>query len=280
MPYTLWSHLNRKTNSKTFNTVYTDLEAQLHDVFWEKEDIISEIPLLEKFHDHKLSLEIGCGSGRLLLPLLENEHPIDGVEISSEMVTLLHQNAEKKALRSKLEQQDIHTTDILSLDLTKPYERVSIPAFTAQLFSRQQFQALLNQLHQQTIDEARLYLTLFIPWAEITGELREGEWYLDHQARIGDNKNTFAQCKTKFTINRLLQILSRRHHYTVTHPNGKKQQHRSSQDLQWYSYPEMQLLLEKADWTLTQLITDLDSEKAPDPDAHILTIIAEKQSCP
>ena len=256
--------------------MYTDLEAKLHDTFWEQEDIISELPLLEKFHDKKLSLEIGCGSGRLLLPLLESGHPIDGVELSPEMVTLLHQNAVEKKLTSSLEKSDIHTADIIDLNLKKSYQRVSIPAFTAQLLTRENFHKLLSQMHGYTTPDAQLYLTLFIPWAEIAGELNEGDWYVDHEAKLGPDKKIQAQCKTKFTINRLCQTLSRKHLYTVTHPNGNKQQHRSSQDLQWYSYPELQLILNANGWQVNQLITDLQPNKAPHPDAHILTITATK----
>ncbi len=256
--------------------MYTDLEAKLHDTFWNQEDIISELPLLEKFHDKKLSLEIGCGSGRLLLPLLEKGHPIDGVEISTEMVTLLHQNAEEQNLTSKLEQSNIYTADIVDLELNQTYQRVSIPAFTAQLLTRENFQKLLSQIHSATTADGQIYFTLFIPWAEIAGELNEGDWYLDHEAKLGDDKKTTAQCKTKFTINRLHQTLSRKHQYIVTHDSGQKQQHRSSQDLQWYSYPELQLILATHGWKTTQLITDLEPDKAPHPDAHILTIIASK----
>lgn len=257
--------------------MYTDLEAKLHDTFWEQEDIISELPLLEKFHDTKPSLEIGCGSGRLLLPLLENGTPIDGVEISPEMVKLLHTNAKDKKLTSKLEQQTIHTADIVNLDLSNnQYQRISIPAFTAQLLTRENFHTLLTQAHTYTTPDAQLYLTLFIPWAEIAGELPESDWYLDHEANLGNDGKVKAQCKTKFTINRLRQTLSRKHQYTVTNPSGQKQQHRSSQEIQWYSYPELQLLLTANGWKAVQLITDLEPTKAPHPDAHILTIIASK----
>ena len=256
--------------------MYTDLEAKLHDTFWNQEDIISELPLLEKFHDKKPSLEIGCGSGRLLLPLLGKGHPIDGVEISTEMVTLLHQNAEEQNLATKLEGSTIHNADIVDLELQKTYQRVSIPAFTAQLLTRGDFHQLLRQIHASTTADGQLYMTLFIPWAEIAGELNEGDWYLDHEAKLGDDKKTTAQCKTKFTINRLHQTLSRKHQYIVTHPSGQKQQHRSSQELQWYSYPELQLLLATHGWKTEQLITDLEPEKAPHPDAHILTVIAAK----
>jgi cyclopropane fatty-acyl-phospholipid synthase-like methyltransferase len=256
--------------------LYTDLEATLHDSFWNQEEIISELPLLETFHDKKSSLEIGCGSGRLLLPLLANGHPIDGVEISAEMVSLLHQNATEKHLTTSLEKSTIYCADIIDLNLTESYERVSIPAFTAQLLTRENFQRLLQQIHSFTTPDAQIYLTLFIPWAEITGELNEGDWYLDHEVKLGNDKSILAQCKTKFTINRLQQSLSRKHHYTLTHPNGKKQQHRSAQDLQYYTYPELQLILASNHWKINQLITDLEPGKAPNPDAHILTIIAGK----
>ena len=259
--------------------MYTDLEAKLHDTFWEQEDIISELPLLKKFHENKPSLEIGCGSGRLLLPLLENGTPIDGVEISPEMVSLLHENAAKQNLTSKLEEQTIHTADITHSELNlqeNKYHRVSIPAFTAQLLTRENFHSLLNQALNYTTPDAQLYLTLFIPWAEIAGELSEGDWYLDHEAKIGEQGEIKAKCKTKFTINRLHQTLSRKHLYTVTHPSGEKQQHRSKQEIHWYSYPEIQLILAANGWKSHQLITDLEPDTAPHPDAHILTIIANK----
>lgn len=259
--------------------MYTDLEAKLHDTFWNQDDIISELPLLEMFHDKKPSLEIGCGSGRLLLPLIAKGHPIDGVEISPEMVALLHQNSAEQNLTSELAKSTIYTADIVDLNLEKKYQRVSIPAFTAQLLSRENFQLLLRQIHSFTTPDAQLYLTLFIPWAEITGELNEGDWYLDHEVKIGADKSVIAQCKTKFTINRLNQTLSRNHQYTLTHPNnsgGKKQQHRSKQDLQYYTYPELQLILSANGWKINQLITDLDPHNPPNPDAHILTIIAGK----
>lgn len=262
--------------------MYTDLEAKLHDTFWEQEDIISELPLLEEFHDKKLSLEIGCGSGRLLLPLLSDGHPLDGVEISADMIDLLHSNAEKQNLTSKLSEQSIHTADIVGLSLDKKYERVSVPAFTAQLLSRDGFQDMLKQALSYTSADAQLYLTLFIPWAEIAGELSEGDWYVDHEAPVGEEKDAKAVCKTKFTINRLEQTLSRKHQYTVTHANGKKQEHRSKQEVQWYSYQELKLLLATCGWKEISLITDLepasasDPDVGPDPDAHILTLIAEK----
>jgi len=123
--------------------MYTDLEAELHDLFWNQEDVISELPMLEKFHEKMLSLEIGCGSGRLLLPLLQNGHPIDGVEISSDMTDLLAKTAAEQGL-----DPEVHTCDILDFKPEKKYERVSIPAFTCQLLDRKGFAQTLRNIHE------------------------------------------------------------------------------------------------------------------------------------
>jgi len=248
--------------------VYTDLEAELHDLFWNQEDIISELPLLEEFHAKKLSLEIGCGSGRLLLPLLESGHPIDGVEISEDMTNLLAKTASDRGANP-----EIHTCDILDFKPEKIYERVSIPAFTCQLLDRKGFAQTLRNIHDFTTEDGLLYFTSFIPWAEIAGELPEGDWYEDHEAKLSDG--SIALCKTKFSINRLRQTLNRRHQYSVA-GSGKKKQHRSKQDLQWYTYPEICLLLESTGWQVEKLISDLEPDAAPHPDTHILTVIASK----
>lgn len=249
--------------------MYIDLEAQLHDLFWNQDDVLSELPLLEKFYDRKPALEIGCGSGRLLLPLLKDGYPIDGVEISSEMTDLLAQNAAKMSLKP-----DITTADILDFTTSKIYQRVSIPAFTAQLLDWPGFSQMLNAMHSYTSSDAQLYITLFIPWAEIAGELNEGDWYADHEAKLDDG--SLAKCKTKFAINRLHQTLSRKHQYTIETKAKSKKTHRSSQELIWFTLPEITLILATNGWKLETLITDLEPDAKPHSDAHILTIIAQK----
>ena len=51
---------------------YLSLEAELHDVFWQAADDGSELRLMSAFlrRHPGPALEIGCGSGRLLLPML------------------------------------------------------------------------------------------------------------------------------------------------------------------------------------------------------------------
>ena len=73
--------------------MYEKLEARLHDVFWEAEAPGVELDLIQQHLSGSKGrcLEIGCGSGRILLPLLDAGYLVDGVDVSQDMLELLKQ---------------------------------------------------------------------------------------------------------------------------------------------------------------------------------------------
>ena len=74
--------------------MYKGLEAKLHDVFWDVEAGGVELELIKTHlgESQEHCLEIGCGSGRILLPLLEEGYKVDGNDVSEDMVGLLKAN--------------------------------------------------------------------------------------------------------------------------------------------------------------------------------------------
>lgn len=249
--------------------MYQSLEAQLHDLFWRAEPDADESPLLRGFleqHPGK-ALEVGCGSGRLLLPLIKSGYPIEGIEISSEMVELLLADATAQELSPV-----VHHADINDFAATEQYSAITIPAFTLQLLSREEALAALTSLRKMSTASGALYFTVFIPWSEILGDLEEDVWHLDKKAPYQDK--LVARCYTKHSINRLEQTLHRKHRYEISKSSGKRlEEHLSEQLLQWYFLAELQLLLEKSGWTYQSHDADL-SAGCQDKDAHILTIYA------
>lgn len=249
--------------------MYKDLEATLHDLFWRAEPDANESPLLESFlldHPGK-SLEVGCGSGRLLLPLIKKGYDIEGVEISSDMVQLLHDEA-------KAQELDInaHHSDIDAFSSDSLFQSISIPAFTLQLFSRDMAIRVLKKLRSLCSEKGALYFTVFIPWAEILDELEAGVWHLDKKAPLPDQ--CIASCHTRHEVNRVNQTLSREHRYQISSTSGKLlQKHQSQQELQWYLLPELKLLLTNAGWSYLKHDADF-TEGLTDSDAHLLTIYA------
>lgn len=69
------------------------------------------------------ALDVGCGTGRLLLEFLADSLQVDGVDVSSEMIALWRQKARAKGLQPTLYVQAIE-----ALDLPREYRTISVPS--------------------------------------------------------------------------------------------------------------------------------------------------------
>ncbi|MFC4994634.1 class I SAM-dependent methyltransferase [Rubritalea tangerina] len=246
--------------------MYQDLEAELHDHFWHAEqEHADELPLLSHFlHHHPgRALEVGCGSGRLLLPLLKQGFDIDGIDTSEEMLALLKKQSNTS---------NYYLGDATHFNFPHCYAAITIPAFTLQLLSRQDAHALLINLKQHAKPGAALYLTTFIPWAEITDELECDTWNLDKQSPY--KNSSLALCHTRHSINRVEQSLHREHHYSIQDARGATTaEYKTEQSLQWYLLPELRSLLNLAGWSLESWHADFQLN-LQDSDAAVLTLFA------
>jgi len=69
------------------------------------------------------SLEVGCGTGRLLLPLLRDGHEVEGLDTSSEMLERLRAKARAMKLSPVL-----HEAPMQAFDLVRRFRTVFVPA--------------------------------------------------------------------------------------------------------------------------------------------------------
>jgi SAM-dependent methyltransferase len=248
--------------------MYDDLEATLHDTFWAAEGVSAELPLLKKFLQQYsgTALELGCGSGRLLLPLLDDGYLIEGLDNSADMLRLCREQNEYAVL---------HQASMEDFQTGTPYGSITIPAFTLQLLPYDKISPTLSNIHQHLHPGGGLYFTTFIPWAEITGELEEGVWFLDQEATLPDG-NT-ARCHTRFEIMRLSQQLIREHRYEVVSPDNKVlETSKSTHHLTWFWPREINEMLQQSGFTIDQTIGDFDSDHPCDDNSQIITIIASR----
>src|SRR5919199_2431796 len=74
------------------------------------------------------ALDVGCGTGRLLLDYLAGGIDIDGVDNSPEMLALCREKAQQLGLQSRLFQQTMET-----LDLPRTYRTIIVPSSSFQL---------------------------------------------------------------------------------------------------------------------------------------------------
>jgi SAM-dependent methyltransferase len=247
---------------------YSSLEALLHDAFWAEEGDPAELPLLDELlrENPGTSLEIGCGSGRLLLPLLQKGHDVEGLELSPEMLTMCRQAAADLALDPVL-----HEGDMTVFAPGKTYASLLLPAFTLQL-APDPAAALVH--FKSLLDPGGLiYLSVFIPLAELHRELPEGEWYDDHRTTLPDGRA--ASVETRHRLDRKARILTREHRYRLHRPDGALEaEHESTQTLRWFTARQLRGLLAKAGFEPLHAVADFDPEIPVDDEAQIITVIA------
>jgi SAM-dependent methyltransferase len=251
-------------------SAYTSLEALLHDAFWAEEGEPAELPLLgEVLREHPgLSLEVGCGSGRLLLPLLQKGHEVEGLELSPEMLELC-----RKAAADLAREPVLYQGDMTSFDPGKRYRSLLLPAFTLQLASDPP--ATLAHLHTLLEPGGVIYLSVFIPFAELHKELPEGEWYEDHRIPWAEDRS--AVIDTRHKLNRKERILEREHRYRLLKPDGGVEaEHVSRQTLRWFTARQLHGMLMKAGFEPLHAVADFDPEIPVDEEAQIIAVVARK----
>jgi len=238
-------------------TGYHGLEALWHDLFWEAEEAPGEISLIDDYLQDKdgESLYIGSGSGRLLGPLAQSGHEITGLEIPPEMVALSQKNHAKASVIAGSWQD--HQPG-------KKYASILIPAFTFQLFLDPQKQ--LQRLREQT---DHVYLTLFFPWGELSGELPQNQWYFDRSIQLPTGE--LGELETRHKIKEQTGSLTRRHRYTLKDAAGKVvRQEETEQRLRFFPDVSLKSLFKKTGWKIEKEIYNLE----PDGDDDDLVYVA------
>ena len=120
------------------------------------------------------ALDIGCGSGRLLLPMLGDRVDIEGVEPSADMLALCRERAATRGLQPVLHQQLLQT-----LDLPRRYRTMFVSCGTLHLvIDRTEVVDALRRLHDHLLPGGALMLTAFAPWVYIRAKAPFGtDWH-------------------------------------------------------------------------------------------------------
>src|SRR5712691_8778508 len=119
------------------------------------------------------ALDIGCGTGRLLLDYLADGIDIDGVDTSPEMLAICRQKAQKLGLQPTLFQQSME-----ALDVPRKYRTIIVPSSSFQLVvdPRDATEAM-RRFFRHLEPGGILVMPFMIPWDGPTTEpIVSGEW--------------------------------------------------------------------------------------------------------
>ena len=133
-------------------------------------------------------LELGCGTGRIYLELLEAGVDADGIDLSKESLTVLQETGEKRGLEPCVWQADM--TEVSS---DREYALVTCPFNAVQeLTTIEQQQELLESVYGMLAPGGKFVFDTFVPDFEYIGEVW-GEW----QQRTIDFRNEPVEYHTR-----------------------------------------------------------------------------------
>jgi ubiquinone/menaquinone biosynthesis C-methylase UbiE len=205
-------------------------------------------------------LDVGCGTGRLVLDFLSQGIDIDGVDNSPEMLAICREKAEKMGLQPALYEQWMQ-----SLDLPRKYMMVMVPSSSFQLVTDlDDAKATMRRFYEHLLPGG----TLVMPFMRIyRGEATEGvvseEWSLNRQAERPDKGDLVRRhSRSVYDLDAQLEHTEDRYEVVkdgeVVYTEDRKQ----SPATRWYSQEEAVALYEEAGLTNVHLTSGFTFEPA------------------
>jgi SAM-dependent methyltransferase len=107
-------------------------------------------------------LDVGCGTGRILLDFMQQGIDIDGVDNSPDMLSLLHQKAETLNLHPTVYQQEMD-----KLDLPRKYQSILVPSSSFQLLLDEKLPPItMNRFYEHLLPGGVLAMPFMTLWKE------------------------------------------------------------------------------------------------------------------
>ena len=245
---------------------YLGLEASLYDHFWSQEDLDDRQFFTELVeHQGGNCLDLGCGTGRTLVPLAEAGIDVEGLDPAPLMLAICRGKLDAAGKSAVL-----HEGTMESLELGKKFHSIIIPGASFQLLTDPADAVLaLNRIRGHLAPGGQLLVSLYIPWFEIVNDVAQGQWRL-HKQSLRESDGASVLCHTCTDIDRHAQLLNVWNRYEVVGQDGKiidTELH--EMQLRYYHLNEFLLLLGKCGFDEVVPYADFQDDEPTDGTAVI-----------
>ena len=218
------------------------------------------------------ALEVGCGTGRLLLQYAAEGLDIEGVDVSEEMLEICRSKAAALDLTIS-----VHRQPMQSLQLDRRYRLIFIPYFSFQLLTDDaDITAALNSFQRHLEPGGRLVVPLFFPHERDVGQTPapEGEWRLRRQTRQGDG--TRVECWENAAYDFDAQIKRATLRFNLVAADGTiAASEQRSLGIRWHTQQQFRELLEGSGFTAVGVLSDHSFDPAG-PDHPSFAFVARR----
>lgn len=213
------------------------------------------------------ALDVGCGTGRLLLDYLGDGIDIDGVDNSPEMLALCQEKAGRLGLRPTLYQQSME-----ALDLPRRYRTILVPSSSFQLVTDPDAAAAAMQRFLAHLEPGgALAMSFMTLWLE--GELLETEWWLvAEQARPEDGAVVRRWSRARYEPARQLEHTESRYEVVRDGEVVAEETHLRSPATRWYTHAQVRDLYGEAGFASVQHFREWSETPATADDELIVAV--------
>jgi len=192
---------------------------------------------LQIFNKNDLILEPMCGSGRLLIPLLQSGLNVHGIDNSKEMLESCKNRANALGLNPVLIENNIE-----DMNLYQKYDGIIIPLGSFQLFyPRKVAYKVLEVFKQHLKPNGKLIMDLFVPWDALYENNEEERSVRE----VKTDENSIIRINNHSTANKYQQFILSKCQYSKIVNGTIVQQEEEQMYVAWYYQYEMKLILEK-----------------------------------
>jgi ubiquinone/menaquinone biosynthesis C-methylase UbiE len=218
------------------------------------------------------ALEIGCGTGRLLLRYVEDGFDVEGVDPSAAMLGICRRKAGEKGLEPSLHRQTME-----SLELPRKFRTIYIPVSSFMLVTdKHDVERALDRFLQHLEPGGKVLIPLHDPLKSDygIGPAPEDEWRLRREGTRPSDGAT-VRCWERVTYDLANQIRSSVLRYEIVRSGEAAETDERSTALRWYTQEQFRELLDKAGFSNVRAVRGQTNEPAGADDAEF-TFIAER----
>ena len=247
----------------------------MYDAFAELPDIYDSVPVYVNRRDVQFYveearsaggsvLEVGCGTGRILLPIARSGPTVDGMDSSPQMLKRCEEKlrAESEAVRGRV---TLHNGDARSFDLGRRFELVIAPFRVVQHLTTIEDQlGFLDSVARHLAPGGRLVFDVFNPhFAKLaSADGKEHEDTPDTPLKDGRSfRRAFRVSRVRW-IDQVSEV--ELIYYVSSTPGGTVQRYVHAFDMRWFLRAELVHVLARGGFSVRSIYGDFDRSPLTD----------------
>lgn len=221
-------------------------------------------------------LELGCGTGRVLIPTARKGIEITGVDLAESMLSVcrVKLEEEEEAIRKRV---SLHCADMINFDLGRTFALITTPFRSFHhLMTMEDQRACLQCIHRHLRDDGRLILDMFNPHMPyLVDERKRVGFVKDKEQRLADGRGLSVAVRDS-EVDTTNQVILNETVYTVMHPDGHRDTIHHRFEVRYTFRWELEHLLARCGFEVEQVLADFDGTPFGEKDPSEMITIARR----